>query len=137
MAAPAEPSAAVSAARFARRVFLVAGVYGLVALAPLYFLEDALARAFPPPLTHPDHFYGFLGVTVAWQLAFLLIARDPVRFRPLMPVAVVEKLLPAAAVVALVAGGRTPAAALGPTAIDLVLGALFLLAWRRLAARAA
>lgn len=123
--------------RFARRVFFVAGVYGLLAILPLYFLEGAIARLFPPPLTHPDHFYGFLGVTTAWQVAFLLIAKDPVRFRPLVPVAVLEKLLPAAAVGILVVGGRTPVAALGPAAIDLVLGALFLLAWRGLAKRAA
>ena len=120
------------AVRFARRVFLVAGVYGLLALVPLYFLEEALARAFPPPLTHPDHFYGFLGVTLAWQIAFLVIARDPARFRPLMAVAVVEKFLPALSVAALVAGGRTPSAALGPSAIDFVLGIFFLIAFRRL-----
>jgi hypothetical protein len=117
---------------FARRVFLGAGVYGLVAVAPQYFLERTIAERFPPAITHPEHYYGFLGVTLAWQLAFLLIARDPVRFRPLMLVAAVEKLAFAPAVFVLFARGRVAAAALPFAAIDLVLCALFLLAWRRL-----
>jgi len=125
---PSDPPAA----RFARRVFLVAGLYGLASLLPLYVLEDALARAFPPAFTHPDHFYGFLGVTVAWQLAFLVIARDPVRYRLLMLPSIAEKLLPSLAIVVLVAGGRTPAAALVPTAIDVALGVLFVVAFLRL-----
>ena len=77
---------------FARRVFQVAAIYGLLVLVPQYFLEGKTGRDFPPAITHPEYFYGFIGVAVAWQLAFLVIARDPVRYRPLMPVAVVEKL---------------------------------------------
>ena len=69
---------------FARRTFLIAGVYGLLALVPMYFLEGRIGRDIPPPITHPEYFYGFIGVAVAWQVAFLVIARDPVRFRPLM-----------------------------------------------------
>jgi hypothetical protein len=60
---------------FAKRVFFRAGVYGLIVLVPLYFLEDRLGRIFPPPLTHPEDFYGFIGVALAWQLAFLTISR--------------------------------------------------------------
>ena len=116
---------------FARRVFLGAGLYGLALLVPMYFLEATLARAFPPALTHPDHYYGFLGVAVAWQLAFLLIARDVRRFRPLMPVAVLEKWLAAGAIVALYLDDRVAAVALAPALVDIALGGLFLLAWQR------
>lgn len=41
---------------------------------------------------YPHFFYGFLTVTTAWQIAFLLIGSNPVRFRPLMIPAVIEKL---------------------------------------------
>lgn len=61
--------------RFAKRVFLVAAIYGIVAVFPQYFMEAKLGIDFPPPLNHPEHFYGFLGVALAWQFAFLLIAK--------------------------------------------------------------
>lgn len=50
---------------FARRVFLIAGSYGLVVLLPQYFLESRTGRELPPPITHPEYYYGFLGVAVA------------------------------------------------------------------------
>ena len=77
--------------RFARWVFLAAGIYGIVALAPLYFLEDRVGRDYPPAISHPQYFYGFIGVGLAWQALFLLIALDPDRLRPAMLLAIVEK----------------------------------------------
>jgi hypothetical protein len=115
---------------FARRVFRGAAIYGIVALLPQYFLEERVGRDYPPPITHPEHFYGFVGVALAWQFLFLLIARDPVRFRPAMPVAVVEKLAFGVAAVVLFALGRVPTAILAVGVIDLVLAALFVGAWR-------
>ena len=111
--------------KFAKRVFLIAGIYGVIVLTPLYFLEARIGRDDPPPITHPEYFYGFVGVVIAWQLAFLLVARDPARYRALMPVAVVEKLgfgLPA---LALYARHRIAGSTLGFGVIDLVLAALF------------
>ncbi|MCB1008806.1 MAG: hypothetical protein KDB94_07910 [Acidobacteria bacterium] len=116
--------------RFARRVFGAAGVYGLLALLPQYFLEERIGRDYPPPITHPEHFYGFIGVAVAWQVLFFLIARDPARFRPAMPVAVLEKLVFAVPAMLLFASGRVPGAVLGFGLVDLLLAALFLAAWR-------
>jgi hypothetical protein len=113
---------------FARRLFLIAGIYGLLVLVPQFFLEDRLGRDFPPAITHPEHFYGFLGVAVAWQVAFLVIARDPVRFRPIMVPAVLEKASFGFAAVALFLRGRVPVVVLIFGLIDLTLGALFLVA---------
>jgi hypothetical protein len=115
---------------FARRVFLTAAVYGVLVLAPQYFMEAQVGRDFPPPITHPEHFYGFIGVALAWQVLFVVIARDPVRYRPVMPVAVLEKLGFGIAAVVLFAQGRLHAAVLGAGIIDLVLAALFLAAFR-------
>jgi hypothetical protein len=95
---------------FARRLFLIAGIYGLVVLTPQYLLEGRIGRDYPPAITHPEYFYGFVGLGVAWQLAFLVIARDPSRFRPMMVPAVVEKLTFGGATIglALGAGSRQP-----------------------------
>jgi len=57
--------------KFAKVVFLVAGIYGLIVLLPLYFMEAQTGRDYPPPITHPEYYYGFIGVAVAWQLVFL------------------------------------------------------------------
>ena len=120
--------------RFARRVYTFAGIYGLLVMFPQYFLEDRIGRDNPPPITHPEYFYGFIGIVLVWQLAFLVIARDPARFRALMPVTVLEKLAFAIPVMLLYAQGRIAQAALLFAAIDLVLGSLFFLSYRRLGA---
>jgi hypothetical protein len=111
--------------RFARRVFLVAGVFGVVVLAPMFFLERFWGSQFPPPVAHPEFYYGFVGAVFAWQLVYLLISRDPARYRPLMLLAVVAKASFGITVYVLLALGRVPGSpALGAT-IDLVFAVLF------------
>ena len=117
--------------RFARWVFLISGVYGIAVMLPQYFLEEKIGRDYPPPITHPEHFYGFVGVTLAWQVLFLVIAADPVRLRTAMPVAVLEKLAFAVAVPVLYALGRVPSALLPFAALDAMWAILFTLAFFR------
>jgi len=123
---------ATRAVRFARRVFGFAGIYGLIVLLPQYLMEERIGRDYPPPITHPEHFYGFVGIALAWQAAFLVIARDPVRFRPFMIPAILEKATFAVAVAVLYLQNRVSGMVLGFGAIDLLLGSLFFLAWLRL-----
>jgi len=108
----------------------VAGIYGLVTLLPQYFMEEALNRRFPPALTHPEQFYGFIGVAIAWQFAFLLIARDVERLRPIMLPAILEKLSFGLAALVLYALGRAGPGVACAGGIDLLFAALFLLAFR-------
>ncbi len=117
--------------KFAKVVFWVAGIWGVLVLAPLYFLFDVIGRQDPPAITHPGFYYGFVGVGLAWQIAFLVIARDPVRLRPMMLPGVVEKFAFGFAVIALVVQGRTRASDLVLAGTDLALGILFLVAWWR------
>ncbi|HEX8912165.1 MAG TPA: hypothetical protein VF796_07375 [Humisphaera sp.] len=117
--------------RFARWTFRVAGVYGLVTVTPQYFLERQFNADHPPAITHPEFYYGFLGLCVAWQVMFLLIGSDPVRYRPAMLVSVVEKASFALAVPALFAAGRVPGMMVPLAAVDAVLGVLFAVAWVR------
>ena len=51
--------------KFARWVFLVAGIYGLIVITPFYFMEGVLGGVTPPALTHPAFFYGFVGTALA------------------------------------------------------------------------
>lgn len=116
--------------KFASRIFLGAGIYGVVVLLPQYFLEQKLGKDFPPPLTHPEHFYGFIGVALAWQFVFLIIARDIPRYRPLMLPAVFEKLSFGIVALVLFVQGRAAALVAGAGVIDLLLAVLFVLAFR-------
>jgi hypothetical protein len=115
---------------FAKRVFVTAAVYGILVLLPQYFLEARLNLDFPPPITHPEHFYGFVGVALAWQVAFLVIASDVRRFRPLMPVAVLEKLAFGVATLVLFSQGRVTGLVLAAGLVDLALAAAFVAAYR-------
>lgn len=117
--------------KFARQVFRVAGVLGLVILLPMYFLEERIGRDLPPPITHPENYYGFLAVTVAWQVMYLMISTDPVRYRPLMPVAALAKLSYVTTLVVLFAVGRVASVVLGTATFDLVFGVLFVAAYTR------
>ena len=115
--------------RFAKPVFIVAGVWGIAVLTPLYFLVDLAGRQYPAPMDYPQFFYGFLSVAMAWQLAFLVIGSNPVRFRPLMIPCIVEKLGYIAGVAVLFGQGRLSiqdAMAAGP---DLILAVLFVVAF--------
>jgi hypothetical protein len=114
---------------FAQRVFLVAGIYGILSVTPLYFLEERLSRDLPPPIAHPEYFYGFVGVTLAWQLVFLVIARDPIRFRPIMLGAIVEKLSFGLSSWLLLLQSRVTFSIALPASIDIVLAALFAMAF--------
>ncbi|HTH01852.1 MAG TPA: hypothetical protein VL882_16385 [Vicinamibacterales bacterium] len=111
--------------RFASRVFTAAGIWGLLVVPPLFFLYDTVGRLNPPPINHPEYYYGFAAITSAWQVAFLVMASDPVRYRPLMPVAILEKLGWVVTVTVLYAQGRVAANALPLGAADMVLGTLF------------
>jgi hypothetical protein len=117
--------------KFAKVVFWVAGIWGVLVITPLYFLFDVIGRNDPPAITHPGFFYGFVGTTLAWQIAYMLIATDPARFRPLMMVAVFAKLTYGAAVVVLVLQKRMHPADLMFGGVDLLLAVLFVAAYFR------
>jgi hypothetical protein len=117
--------------KFAKVVFWVAGIWGVLMITPLYFLFDVVGRQVPPAITHPGFYYGFAGVALAWQVAFLIIARDPERFRPMMIPSVVEKFTFGIAIVVLVMQGRTQETDLVFAATDLTLGVLFMVAYWR------
>lgn len=115
--------------KFARIVFGVAAAYGLLTLLPLYFLLGMIGRDAPPVVTHPEFYYGFVGLAILWQLVFVLIASDPVRYRPVMLVAIFEKLVYVVPVLALFVRGEVGTAILGPALVDPIFCVLFIAAF--------
>ena len=115
--------------RFARIVFIGAGVWGIAVLTPFYWLVDPTGRVYPPPTEYPQFFWGFFAVALAWQIAFLVIGSNPARFRPLMIPAMLEKLGYVTTLLLLRAQGRIASIDVQPAPPDLVLGIFFLAAF--------
>jgi hypothetical protein len=116
--------------RLAKWVFLLAGVSGILMVAPMY-LEDRFFQEYPPPTNRPEFYYGFAGVTLAWQFLFLVIASDPVRYRRAMLPAMLEKASFAVAIPILYAAGRVATVWVGFAAMDATWLVLFVVAYLR------
>lgn len=119
--------------KFARTVFLVAGVWGVLVITPLFFIFHLIGTLDPPPVTHPGFYYGFATTALAWQIAFFVIASDPRRLRPLMIPSFFEKLFYVTAIVVLYLQGRIRVPDLVLGVIDLLFGISFLAAFFRVA----
>ena len=119
--------------KFARRLFLGAGLYGMACVAPLFFLERLIGGYDPPLITHAEFYYGFVCVTFAWQIVYLMMSRDPLRLRPMLIPAIMSKAGFGISVFVLFARGRLGVRNLLLPSIDLVPAALF--AWAYVALR--
>jgi hypothetical protein len=89
-------------------------------------MEGYIARTMPPPINHPEFFYGFFCLALASQGLYFLIANDVLRFRPVILVGAAAKLSFAASAFLLYGQGRTPAQFLIGPVIDVLIAALFL-----------
>jgi hypothetical protein len=114
--------------KFAKITFYIAGIWGILILTPLYFMFDLIGRQDPPPITHPAFYYGFVAVALVWQIAFLIIARDPLRLRPLIVAAILEKFGYGGTFLVLYLQGRLTKGDLALGCIDLLFGVLFIAA---------
>ena len=117
--------------RFARIVFIGAGVWGVVVLIPLYFLFDISGRQYAPPTDYPHFFYGFVSVAMAWQIAFLMIGSNPARFRALMIPSVIEKLGWVVTLAVLHSQARISTLDASAAVPDMLLGILFIAAFAK------
>ena len=117
--------------RFAKWVFLLAGISGVIMVIPRYFLEEQFGRDHPPPINHPELYYGFFGVTLSWQFMFLVIGSDPVRFRLAMLPSMLEKASFAVAIPILYALDRVAVTWVGFASMDATWLVLFIIAYLR------
>jgi hypothetical protein len=128
---PGENHRGETTMRFTRIVYWIAAAYGFVSLVPLYFLLEKVGRDAPPPITHPEFYYGFLGVTFLWQVIFVMIARNPLAYRSLIPITILEKFVYTVPVVLLYFSGSVHASIMRSSLVDPVFGILFLIAYVR------
>jgi len=114
---------------FAKWTYRIAGIYGLIVLLPMYFAVGQIEQQKPPAVTHVEFYYGFVGLAVTWQLLFLLISTDVHRYRRLMPVSWLEKLVFGVPVMILAFRGQVGRDIIIGGVIDLALGLLFVVSW--------
>ncbi len=117
--------------KFARWAFLVAGIYGLLVITPLYFMESYINKQIPPPISHPEFFYGFVGVGLAWQILFLVVASDPQRFRAMMLPSILEKISYGIALIVLRQQNRIAISSFRIGMIDWIFAVLFMISFFR------
>jgi hypothetical protein len=98
-------------------------------LAPIYFIKNKFGQETPPAITHPEYFYGLLGVALSWQVLFLILSRGPVRYCAMILPSILEKISFGIASIVLLSQGRIPASTLAIGSVDWVLAFLFLAAY--------
>ncbi|MBL9123000.1 MAG: hypothetical protein JNG90_05170 [Planctomycetaceae bacterium] len=121
----------IRSVNFARRLFLAATAFGMLVVPPMFFLEGYFGEKYPPAITHPEFYYGFVGAVFAWQLVYLLIALDPIRYRPLMLLGALCKGGFALTVLILLAQGRVDPKSMPPVLGDMIFAPLFVWAFVR------
>lgn len=115
--------------RTARRIFSIAAIYGVIILLPMYFAAPVMAKA-GNPVTHLELLYGFVGAALCFQLIYWTIGRDPVRYRPLMPITWLAKASFGIPCAILYATGRLDGFAFALSMVDLLIALAFVHAWR-------
>ena len=64
--------------KLAKWIFLIAGVFGLLSTIPLAFAEKMMG------VKQPEYYYGFVFLDICWQILYLLLSSNPVRYRLMM-----------------------------------------------------
>jgi len=118
--------------QFAQVVFRTAGICGVLAILPCYFIEKQIGQYIPPPITHPEFYYALLGIVLAWQILFLIISRNPARYVAIIPAACVEKFSYAILAMIMFAQSRLSLNMFVIGLADLIFGILFLICFLKL-----
>lgn len=112
-----------------KKIFFFAGVYGIIILFPQLFMEQKLGFDYPPAITHPEFFYGFNGLALVFQIVFIIISKDPIRYRTIMTTAILEKASFGITVIFLYFTGRLASTVFFFGMIDIFLMCLFIFSY--------
>lgn len=125
-----------AAPRWMMWLFLICGILGILALAPAVITVQ-LDGVTPPPwfADRPGVLRLIFAAALAVQFVLIWVARDPRRFRALIPIGIVEKALAVAlALLVPLGGGSLAGAGWAVPVVDGAMGLAFFVAWRRLGA---
>ncbi|RIV84524.1 hypothetical protein [Aurantiacibacter zhengii] len=118
---PEKPHPSVT---FARRVYIIAAIYGFLAVPALYFTDA------PDP--HRLLYFAFAGIALVFQGVFLVIARDPLRYAAFLPLTVFEKVSFGVPALAFWSQGQAADDMALGGAVDLLFAILFAAAWLKM-----
>ena len=108
--------------KFVKYLYLLAGISGLLILLPLYFADTS-------GISRLEFYYGFIGVAAAFQVLFIIISRDPIRFRTAMIPCILEKFGFAIPTFVLYSQNQIETNMFYGGIMDLILGILFIIAY--------
>jgi hypothetical protein len=115
--------------KFAKWTFRTAGIFGLIVMIPMLFVENLIEQIMPPSVNHPEFFYGFVVLNICWQILYLFLAKDPMRFRPIMIPAFLAKASAPVALIWLYLQGRISSQWITTSIMDGVFAILFLVSY--------
>ena len=115
--------------KLAKWTFRTAGVFGLIVMIPMLFVENLIEQIMPPPVNHPEFFYGFVVLNICWQILYLFLAKDPIRFRPMMIPAFLAKASAPVALIWLYLQRRISSQWITTSIMDGVFAILFLVSY--------
>jgi hypothetical protein len=115
--------------KLARWTFRAAGVFGLIVMVPMLFAEKLIEQIMPPPVNHPEFFYGFVILNICWQILYLFLARDPIRFRLMMIPSFFAKASGPVALMGLYLQNRISSQWITTTILDGIFAMLFLVSF--------
>ena len=109
--------------RLAKWIFLIAGGLGLLSTVPLLLTENTMG------VKQPEFYYGFVCLNICWQILYLFLSSDPVRYRPMMIPAFLAKASGTIALTWLYLLGRVSTQWIAIGAADGVFAVLFVVAY--------
>jgi hypothetical protein len=109
--------------RPAKWIFLIAGILGLLSTIPLVFAEKVME------VKQPEFYYGFVFLDICWQILYLFLSSDPVRYRAMMIPAILAKGSGTVALTWLYLLGRVSGQWIAVGTVDGVFAVLFLFAF--------
>ena len=111
--------------KFAKWILVLAGMVGMISLFPLYFKEHTIA----PDLMYPVFYYGFISINIIWQLMYIYISHDPVKFRPIIFFGFMVKIIGAISIFFLIIQDRAEYWWIAIALVDFIFSILFLVSF--------
>ena len=111
--------------KFAKWVFLIAGIFGFFTLIPFYFIEGKIT----PDLMYPLFYYGFVTIDLIWQIVYIIISFNPTRYRPMMIPAFLVKFLGGVSITWMIIQGRVENQLYFIAITDFIFAVLFIIAY--------